>query len=108
MHQQGQRERDKDVWQLRIMCADSWPGLIRECARAMSAMRPDNKVITQQKVGCVEVMSRWRHWPCLFPQHGPGRKHTRKIELEPWQAVIVREYPGEFARGCSIRTAGGA
>lgn len=91
--------RDKDVWKLRIICADVWPGLIRECVRAMSAMRPDNKVITQQKVGCAEVMSRWRHWPCLFPQHGPGRKHTRKIELEPWQAVIVRKYPGEFARG---------
>ena len=22
---------------------------------------------------------------CLFPQHGPGRKHKRKIELEGWQ-----------------------
>jgi len=81
------------------MCADSWPGLIMECARAMSAMRPNNKIITLQKVGCTEVMSRSRHWPCLFPQHGPGRKHTWKIELEQWQVVIVREYPGEFARG---------
>src|SRR5271169_617022 len=26
---------DKDVWKLRIMCADAWPGLIRECERAM-------------------------------------------------------------------------
>ena len=30
-----------------------------------------------------------RHWPCLFPQHVPGKKHPRKIELaERWY-----EYP---------------
>jgi hypothetical protein len=39
------------------------------------------------------------HWACLFPQHGPGRKHQRKIELAQWQEIIVRKYPGEFARG---------
>ena len=45
------------------------------------------------------VKSTSKHWPCLFPQHGPGRKHTRKIELEQWQAVMVQKYPGEFVRG---------
>ena len=40
--------RDKDVWKLRIACADAWPGLRRECERAMSAVRPGNKVRTQQ------------------------------------------------------------
>jgi hypothetical protein len=40
-----------------------------------------------------------RHWPCLFPQHGPGKKHLRKIELSAWQQVIVERHPGEFARG---------
>jgi hypothetical protein len=65
----------------------------------MSAMRPDNKISTQQRVGCTEVISCSRHWPCLFPQHGPGRKHTRKIELAQWQLVIVKRFPGEFARG---------
>jgi hypothetical protein len=34
-----------------------------------------------------------------FPQHGPGKKHTRKIELAEWQQVIVERYPGKFARG---------
>lgn len=91
--------RDKRVWKLRIACADSWPGLVRECKRTMNAIRPDNKIYIQQKVGCAEVISRSRHWPCLFPQHGPGRKHDRKIELAQWQSVIVKKYPGEFARG---------
>ena len=31
--------RDKDVWKLRIACADAWPGLRRECERAMIAVR---------------------------------------------------------------------
>lgn len=65
----------------------------------MHSIRPDNKVGTQQMVGCTEVRSCSRHWPCLFPQQGPGRKHLRKIELQPWQRTIVRENPGHFARG---------
>jgi hypothetical protein len=37
--------------------------------------------------------------PCLFPQHGPGRKHESAIELESWQEEIVGEFPGDFVRG---------
>jgi hypothetical protein len=91
--------RDKKVWKLRIACADAWPGLIQECARAMIAVRPHNKVFTQQHQGCTEVASTSRHWPCLFPQHGPGRKHLRKIDLQPWQRTIVAADTGHFARG---------
>jgi hypothetical protein len=92
-------DRAKGVWKLRIMCADNWPGLIQECAHAMQAIRPDNKVLMVQREGCTEVLSCSRHWPCLFPQHGPGKKHLRKIELAAWQQVIVERHPGEFARG---------
>jgi hypothetical protein len=59
--------RTKDVWKLRIFCADAWPGLTDECLRAMRAIRPDNKIFTVQKQGCTEVLSSSRHWPCLFP-----------------------------------------
>jgi len=38
-------------------------------------------------------------WPCLFPQHGPGKKHTRRIALEPWQLALVAEVPGRLLRG---------
>ena len=92
-------DRTKGVWRLRIMCGDAWPGLIEECVKAMHAVRPSNKILLQQKQGCTEVGSYSRHWPCLFPQHGPGRKHLRKIELADWQQFIVERYPGEFARG---------
>jgi len=39
------------------------------------------------------------HWTCLFPQHGPGRKHTSTITLEDWQQEIVDDHPGPFLRG---------
>jgi len=35
--------RDKDVWKLRIMCADAWPGLRQDCVHAMSDVRPLSK-----------------------------------------------------------------
>ena len=35
----------------------------------------------------------------MFPQHGPGRKHTRKIELVPWQERAAARYPWQFLRG---------
>jgi hypothetical protein len=89
----------KKVWKLSISCADVWPGLIGECVRAMRAVRPGNKVLTVQRQGCTDVKSYSKHWPCLFPQHGPGREHERKIELAEWQRAIVERYPGDFARG---------
>ena len=49
--------------------------------------------------GCTEVKSTSKVWPCLSPPHRPGRKHTRRFELEEWQLAIVRKYPGEFAKG---------
>ncbi len=89
----------KHVWVLRITCADAWPGLVEECQRAMSAIRPANRVGKRQRDGCTDVLACSRHWVCLFPQHGPGRKHERPIVLEPWQQEIVAAFPGDFARG---------
>jgi hypothetical protein len=45
------------------------------------------------------------HLTCLFPQHGPGLKHKRRIVLEPWQREIVDSAPWPFIRAC-IRTDG--
>ena len=41
----------------------------------------------------------WNHWPCLFPQHGPGKKHTRSIVLAAWQEHIVSRHHEELLRG---------
>ncbi|MCY0923153.1 transcriptional regulator [Streptomyces sp. H27-G5] len=90
---------------LRIACADAWPGLIEHCRVAITAVRPGDTVSVQQKQGCVAVTAYGHHWTCLFPQHGPGRKHERPIVLEDWQREIVDARPWEFLRGL-IHSAG--
>ncbi len=84
---------------LRIACADAWPGLIDACEAAVRAISPAHTAYRVQAVGYVSVVGYYAHWPHLFPQHGPGKKHERLITLEPWQQTIVREHPWEFIRG---------
>lgn len=91
--------RLRRTYSLRIACADAWPGLIEECARAIETARPGNKVFRIQRQGCVAVTAYNPHWPCLFPQHGPGRKHERHIGLSGWQQKIVGAHPWELVRG---------
>ncbi|MCB0858035.1 MAG: hypothetical protein KDB57_07940 [Solirubrobacterales bacterium] len=47
----------------------------------------------------VRITSYWKAWPLFFPQHGPGSKIDRKIELVKWQTEIVDEHPKAFIRG---------
>jgi hypothetical protein len=89
----------KDVYLLSIACCDAWPGLITAAKDATRQVMPASAVFSRQRTGMTEVKSTSKHWPCLFPQHGPGMKHTRKIELAEWQQVIVDRYPGDFVRG---------
>jgi hypothetical protein len=88
----------RGVYRLRISCAKRYPGLIRQCETAMISVLP-NKVGKAAKQGCVDVYSYSKHWPCLFPQHGPGRKHERRIELADWQQDLVDLDPRPLLRG---------
>ncbi|MBT2458563.1 helix-turn-helix domain-containing protein [Streptomyces sp. ISL-86] len=84
---------------LMITCDDKWPGLMDSAEQAMQRVFPFNQVCRVRKVGCHNVKVYSKHLECLFPQHGPGRKHERPITLEGWQQVIVDVYPWEFLRG---------
>ncbi|MGW1872619.1 helix-turn-helix domain-containing protein [Streptomyces sp. NPDC001975] len=84
---------------LRIACANSWPGLIDACEIAMRAINPSDTAYHVQAQGYVSVVGYNPHWPDLFPQHGPGKKHERPIILEPWQQKIVDAHPWKFIRG---------
>lgn len=95
----GAAMRKKGVYILSISCADAWPGLMDECEAAMRAVMPHNTVGRRRRRGMHDVKAYSRHWPCLFPQHGPGMKHTRPIVLEAWQREIVEEFTEEFIRG---------
>jgi hypothetical protein len=89
----------REVYVLAIACADDWPGLITAARQALTAVMPTSSVSNVRQTGCTMIKSYSKHWTCLFPQHGPGRKQQRKTELAQWQEAIVRRYPGEFARG---------
>ncbi|MFD3542923.1 helix-turn-helix domain-containing protein [Streptomyces sp. NPDC058662] len=84
---------------LSVFCDASWPGLIEAARDAMLGVMPQPKVGLRRQGGCVEVKSYSHHWPCLFPQHGAGKKHERRIVLDHWQREIVDAHPWEFVRG---------
>ena len=89
----------RDVYALNVKCSSAWPGLIEAARSAMAAVMPTSSVFCVARPGCAEVKSWSKHWPCPFPQHGPGRKHARMIALVPWQQTIVAANPGSFVRG---------
>lgn len=90
----------RGVYRLRIVLDQRYPNIIEECARAMAAVRRTHRVPTLlQRIGCIEVSAYWKHWICVFPQHGAGVKHRRSIRLEAWQRSLVEEYPAAFLRG---------
>ncbi|MYS86967.1 helix-turn-helix domain-containing protein [Embleya scabrispora] len=86
-------------YSLSISCANAWPGLMQECANAITRVLPGSPPNFVPRQGCKDVKRYSQHWPCLFPQHGPGRKHERSIVLEPWQNDIVRAEPWGLVRG---------
>ncbi|MGE5282824.1 MAG: hypothetical protein ACM3N0_10980 [Chloroflexota bacterium] len=76
----------RDVYKLRIALDRRYPQIIEECVAAMQAVVPWNRVRPQTtNKGYVEVHAYSKTWLCLFPQHGAGKKHERKIALADWQ-----------------------
>jgi hypothetical protein len=97
----GCLSRNRATYVIRIVLDTKYPGIIEEAVLAIAAMRTmkQARVWRVQKVGCLEIASAWNHWPCVFPQHGPGRKHERRIRLQPWQQDVADRYPFRLLRG---------
>jgi hypothetical protein len=87
------------TWKLRVVQDHSYIAVISSITEAMEAVIA-RRVGFQQRVGCIEIQSHCSHWRCVFPQHGPGMKHTRKIELAAWQWHVVQRHAVDFVRGC--------
>lgn len=80
----------------------AYPGLIREATEALAVTFPGSRAhrydhraargvaILQLSGGALRV---------AFPQHGPGRKHLRRIELADWQAELTARHPRALLRG---------
>ena len=87
-------------WLLRVISDSAYPAVLNEAHRAMEAVS-HGRAWQRKRNGCnaIEVGLTWWHWLTVLPQHGPGRKHTRPIVLEPWQWAIVAKQPEMFLRG---------
>ncbi|WP_198554332.1 transcriptional regulator [Nocardioides alpinus] len=92
-------EGRRRVFNLHVVNDQRYEDLNRHILELMRRVKPGSRPHTRLQPGCVVSTVSWKHWPCLFPQHGAGRKHDRDIVLEPWQAAIVTAYPGDFLRG---------
>ena len=101
-------EHRRDVHRLRIFLDLSYPRIVEECAAAINEVMPANKVNklarggSYSEDGCesnIEVSAFSKSWPCLFPQHGPGMKHERRIWLAGWQQQLSERWPEALLRG---------
>jgi hypothetical protein len=89
----------RGVYNLHVVDDARYVDDIARIAVLMSTVKRGGKPHTRRSPGCVIVTVSWKHWPCLIPQLGPGRKHERPIILEDWQRAIVESHPASFLRG---------
>jgi len=70
------------------ICLDGlYPGILDEAESAIKRVVPGLHVSRYARPGSrAIVLNAWSSkWLVAFPQHGPGRKHKRRIELVDWQ-----------------------
>jgi hypothetical protein len=102
----------RGVFRLRIALDTRYPGIIQSAGAALSEIRGGSSHVQSQSGNWVEVSAYWKSWPCLFPQHGPGKKHERQIILTSWQLALVERWPEQLLRGlihsdgCRFRNTG--
>jgi hypothetical protein len=90
----------RGVYRLRVFLDKKYPRIVAECVKSMQATVPGNKVhklLTPSN--CFSVSAYTRSWPCLFPQHGSGPKHTRPIFLADWQQRLANRWPEQLVKG---------
>ena len=91
--------KQRRTFSLRVSCDARYPAIIDKVSRAIEAVHESGRVCHVRGPGVIVVQNCWNHWPCLFPQHGPGRKHERPLTLEPWQRASIKAHPAQFLQG---------
>jgi hypothetical protein len=92
--------RSGRVWRLRITLDAKYPQIIARCRDAIDVLMPGQRAAGLSRSDhCTEVSLYSKHWLCLLPQHGPGKKHQRPIRLDAWQQALVKHATEEFVRG---------
>jgi hypothetical protein len=90
------------TYSFRLSMDAKYPEILAEAREVMGRCSPTGRV-SEHLAGpdkTVAVLCVYgNHLPCLFPQHGPGKKHNRTIALETWQESIVEAHPWRLIRG---------
>jgi hypothetical protein len=98
----------RGVFRMRVFLDLRYSTIIEDCEAAVGTLVPWNKVHRLAKCSSftesdgpsyVEVSAFSKCWPCLFPQHGPGKKYERSIVLTDWQLELVARWPEQLVRG---------
>ncbi len=92
---------------LRLFLDAKYATIVNDSERLLRSTFPENRVgrIRAEEGRMAVLWTYSSHLTCLFPQHGEGKKHERRILLEPWQQELVDAAPWAFLRGC-IRSDG--
>jgi hypothetical protein len=87
--------------QLSIYLDAAYPSVVDEVEDAIRVTMPGPNVhrYYRPNVRTVVLQSWSMNWLVAFPQHGPGKKHLRRIELVDWQREITHAHPRELLRG---------
>lgn len=85
----------------RLFLDTRYSQIISDARSLLQRCFPEGSVgLTRSAEGTTTILSLYcTHLACVFPQHGAGRKHHRRIELEEWQRTIVERQPWPFLRG---------
>jgi hypothetical protein len=96
------RERVFDSgWTLKVACDERYGQIIAEVIQALGQTFPESPVHRRHLSSAASEVISLSH-PAIglaFPQHGPGRKHQRKIGLADWQLELTHAHPGALVRG---------
>jgi hypothetical protein len=87
------------VYTLHIHNDVRYQDLNEEIQRLMRHVKPGGRPSTRLVPGCLITSVSWKHWICLLPQHGPGRKNERALHLADWQSDLLERYPAPFLAG---------
>jgi hypothetical protein len=98
----------RGVYRLRLFFDVRYPEILAAGEAAVRSVFPANRINRLSRSGGyensaprsnVELSVYSKTLLCLFPQHGPGRKHERPIVLEEWQRGLVAERPEQLLKG---------
>jgi hypothetical protein len=95
------QKNGQKVYRLRLFQNADYVNLIQKHIQSIKSLFPHNKigVNKKKKSNCCVISLYHTRLLNYFPQHGPGKKHNRAIELEEWQKDLVLRHPKSFLTG---------